>query len=182
MDNNSFRIQINNPILINPVNKQYEQISSAIQNIFPMNTEYLIFYWNRIPIRLEYKYDLCVIFDDILYMLKAVTSDLKGQWRVGWGSDSFRGEWKMKWDQNILRINSRWDSIIGEHVDSLNRANVIELDLTTFICEWKILLNKIIESFDKNEIVITKEMELLKLMLELENKIPQFGKLYNHLN
>lgn len=182
MNNYSFIIQANNPFVQIPLQKEYEQISSAIQNIFPMETEDLILRWNRMPIKVEYKYDLSILIDDIIYMLEKLIFESKGEYRVGWGSDTFRGSWQLTWENNIITIKSIWDSIVGNYIDALNKENKIQLELNNFISEWKIVLKKIIESFEKAGIVITEERDLLNKMYEIESKIPKYGKLYSHLN
>ena len=53
----NFYIQASNPRALKPSFIE-ENLSAAIESVFPMNTENAILFWNHIAIPLSYKYDI----------------------------------------------------------------------------------------------------------------------------
>lgn len=172
-----FAIQVSNPVVLTPVKGQVEYLYQAIQEIFPDTTEEAYLLWNWIPVRIDYKYDLYMLIDDIPPLLDALLNSDKGSQRVCWGSNSFRAEWKLEWASNRLIIASQWDSIAGNYEDLLNSRSQLEIEQDMFLWEWKALLRKVIEAIDFTGIKIANQEELNSLC-KLEAAITRLGRRY----
>ena len=69
----NFCIQVSNPNFL-PSAEEVEYLYQAINTIFPERTETAYLLWNSIPVRIDYKYDLYVLIDDIPPLLDALLS------------------------------------------------------------------------------------------------------------
>lgn len=191
-----FKIQVSNPKVINKENLPPKEeipeeakamfplslkdgLSGAIQTIFPINTEEVFIFWHHIRIPLSYKYDMCSITLDILYMLDEIFSSKKGSFTEGFSSDTFRVDWNIKWDtkKNKIQIEANWENVLGGLEDILSTEKHLEMELDLFLYEWKGLLRKVIESLETSEIEI-EDKEELALLYRIEAAIPKFGVLY----
>lgn len=177
----SFSIQVCNPAVESFVGKQVKYLYQAIETIFYDNTEEAHFLWNLIPIRMNYKYDLPVLIDDIPSLLDVLLNSDKGSYQVQWGSNSFRAKWELEWVDGQLIIASHWDSVAGAYEDLLNSRSQIVIKQDTFLYEWKALLKKVIEAINISGIQVTNQEEL-ELIYRLESAIARFGYRYGGLS
>lgn len=173
----NFAIQVCNPIVQSPIEGQVEYLYQAINTIFPDCTEKAYLLWNLIPVRIDYKYDLYVLIDDIPPLLDALLSFDRGSHRVGWGSSSFNAEWNLEWADGCVKIASQWNSVAGAYEALLNNRSKLEMEKDVFLWEWKALLVKIIEAIDFSGIKIANQAELDSLR-RLEAAIAKQGRLY----
>jgi len=97
-----------------------------------------VMYWNSIPVRLSYKYDLSVMMPDI----ESVADEIQlGQpFTVHWPSDTFSVSWSIVWEQGRLRIVAHWDSALGECQALLNERSIVLMRPRAFSSEWRELL------------------------------------------
>jgi hypothetical protein len=135
--------------------------------------------WNLIPVRINYKYDLPILIDDIPPLIDTLMSSELGSYQVSWGSNSFRAKWYLEWVENQLTISSDWDSVAGNYEALLNQNNQIVVDKLGFLNEWKVLLIKIIESVKISGIQIKNQEEFTEIC-NLSSVLPKFGKLYDN--
>jgi hypothetical protein len=177
----TLKMQVSNPVIQIPDVKKVEDLSEAIEAIFPLATEDAILYWNWIPVRISYKYDLSVLITDLIFMLESLTTSDKGNYEVHFGSSSFRAQWKLSWKANVLTITSNWDSISGNYEDLLNKRNQLEVSRSQFLDEWKALLRKVIESVEQSGVEIEDKHEINALR-KIEASIASFGNLYATVN
>ncbi len=173
-----FVIQVCNPTVRQAERESVGDVAAAIQAIYPSDTEDAILVWNRIPIRINYKYDLSVLFDDLIAVLLNVRGSDIGQYRVYWGSDTFRAQWILTWESDRVSIRATWDSTNGSYEDLLNSRNEVTIGRAEFLAEWKALLGKIISSIQKAGIEIADQAGLRSLR-EIEAAIPSYGVLYS---
>ena len=172
-----FTIEVGNPIFRSTREEQVEYLYQAIETIFPDDTEKAYLLWNLVPVRIDYKYDLYILIDDIPPLLNALLNSDRGSHRVGWGSSSFNAEWNIEWADGIVKIGSQWNSIAGAYEALLNSRSQLEMEKDVFLSEWKALLRKIIEAIDKSVIAIANQAELDSLR-RLESAIPKLGRFY----
>jgi hypothetical protein len=172
-----FTIEVGNPIVRSTKEEQVEYLYQAIATIFPDDTEKAYLLWNLVPVRIDYKYDLYILIDDIPPLLNALLNSDRGSHRVGWGSNSFNAEWNIEWADGIIKIVSHWNSIAGAYEALLNSRSKLEMKKDVFLSEWKALLRKIIEAIDKSGITIANQGELDSLR-NLEAAIPKLGRFY----
>ena len=101
-----FVIQAGNPALRRPAENEFEELSTAIQAVFPMDTEASIMFWNWVPIKLSYKYDFGVMMDDLLPMLDNMLDSGHGATSVYWSSSTFTADWHLQWANGRLSIGA----------------------------------------------------------------------------
>ncbi len=175
-----FHIQLSNPKTIKPEKKKCEDLSDALQQIYPMWTEDLYISWNHTSVAIGYKYDVSVIMTGILEMLEALISSQTGQDHFGFASSTFHTDWEMAWEDDRLTISSKWFSVHGGIKSILNERYKLTLSRIGFLSEWKGLLNRIIEDVKKAGIQLSDQEEWT-LIQRLEASIEDYGVLYKGL-
>src|SRR5262249_55440264 len=118
-----FAIQVSHPQTLHTAGGRENTIRDAIETIFPMDTEYVLLIWNHLYIPLTYKYDVSVIYDDMMDMLRDLLSVSSGSRTIEWGSNTFRSSWSLSWSDSRLTIRSQWYSVIGSIEPLLNQRN-----------------------------------------------------------
>jgi len=181
-----FYIQTCNPMYLIPQKEIVEQtiveeISYAIQLVFPMVTERALLVWEDIYIPICYKYDLSVMMEDILFMLSELQEKNQGTCQIGFGSDTFNALWEMEWVNEKLSINAKWDYVRGNLAVVNSSCNKLIIDVSTFLCEWKGILTHVIEAIKRSNINMDNCNEYDSL-LKINTTIPKFGRLYQNTN
>jgi len=172
-----FAIQASNPTVISATGQRVKTLASAIPAIFPVTTEEAYMLWNRVPVRISYKYDLYVLIDDIPPMLSQLLDRDAGTHEFGWGSSTFSARWQLNWSEGQLRIAARWRSVAGGYESLLNTRSELVFGQNDFVYEWKALLACLLRCIDTSGIHITREQDLATIR-ELEAAIPRFGRYY----
>lgn len=157
-------------------------LSGAIQRIFPSSTERAYIIWNGIPVSLDYRYDLCVMIDDILFLLKRLLAEEEGTQHVCFASQgTFEADWQVRWTQKTIEVKSDWKNVQGQIQNLLNQQknqnNAISMEKTAFLCEWKMLLLVVVSALENSSIVVKNEDEVSQLR-ETAAALPQKGVLY----
>ncbi|MEV0663980.1 hypothetical protein ACIBI3_16055 [Actinomadura luteofluorescens] len=120
-----------------------EDMADATEQMYPMGTEDAILFWNRVPVRLDYRYDIPVLLDDLVPLLEEVQNPEFSQTKVHWGSDTFSTEWNIARNEDSLRIDSRWDSVHGSYEFLLNERSQLTVRIDSFVAEWLKVLRRI---------------------------------------
>ncbi|GAA4325937.1 hypothetical protein BJY14_006153 [Actinomadura luteofluorescens] len=118
-------------------------MAHATAQMYPMDTEAAILFWNRVPVRLEYRYDIPVLLDDLVPLLEEVQDPEVPQTEVYWASDTFSAEWNVARDGDSLRIVSRWESVHGSYESLLNDRSQLTVRIDSFVAEWLKVLRRI---------------------------------------
>lgn len=118
-------------------------MADAAGQMYPMETEDAILFWNRVPVRLEYRYDIPVLLDDLVPLLEEVQNPGFSRTQVHWGTDTFAAEWNIERDGDSLRIDSRWDSVHGSYESLLNDRSQLTVRIDSFVAEWLKVLRRI---------------------------------------
>ncbi|PKW19531.1 hypothetical protein [Saccharopolyspora spinosa] len=135
----NFAVQAGNPATLRPPDVAAD-MSDAIGEIYPLETEDAILIWNLVPIRLSYRYDLSVLVDDLVPLLEKVQEDEFTSGSTHWGSDTFSAEWKIVRTGQDLTITAKWLSTLGNYEELLNARAVVSTSLSTFVHELTKLL------------------------------------------
>lgn len=172
-----FGIQASNPRFQNIINTDDECLSEAIESTFPLNTEHVILVWNHVSIPLSYKYDISYMINDILMLINAIQKDDIGKIKINWLPDTFRCDWIIEWNRDEVRIDSRWEYIVGSLECILNQKKSIMLSKGDFVSEWKEVLGVLIRGlkhcgYDKSKINGMSEL------IEQYKKIKKSGIFY----
>ena len=132
-------------------------------------------HWHHICIPLSYKYDVAIIFDDIIYMVEQLLDNPSGELTIAWPSNAFRTEWRICWTDDRVVVASSWEQIPGKGVAaSLNLAGELKLSKCQFLGEWAELVRKI------NEVLVNAVGEFpgMQSILRLTKQIQCSGTLY----
>ncbi len=152
-------------------------IGSAIFDTFEMHTEDACLVWDRIFVPLSYRYDLSVIINDILCIIKNLRKADSGAFHTYFPSDTFHCGWRFTWSGDDLRIEAIWDSLSGNLHDHDVLSAEIQVSRSCFIGEWVELLRVVRDGvrycgFDAS---VTEPLD--SLLSECEGKYPR-GLLY----
>lgn len=134
-----FDIQISNPIANEVRDKNDNNINEAVQTIFPLENEYCFIIWNHIFIPVSYKYDISFMVNDIIYIVNFIKSG-GGSLELHWASDTFASIWKIECDSQIVKIESKWNSVGGILENILNENSSLQVETNVFVDRWKALL------------------------------------------
>jgi hypothetical protein len=115
------KIQLSNPIVLNVHDVEDENIEEALQTIFPLDTELAFLRWNYFYIPLSYKYDISIIIMDFIKLYEFIYDDDSDYLLINWTSSSFLSRWDVyKDNDNNIRIQSKWDAVLGNLKGLLN--------------------------------------------------------------
>ena len=173
----TFVIQVSNPRVVPVGATQAADLSEAIDLLFLGETEDSIVLWNLIPVRINYKYDLSVMIDDLAPLLEALCMRDAGSLPVAFGSNSFNAEWNVRWNGGHVRIQADWHSVAGRYEDVLNSRQNLECGQTEFLQEWKMLLKKVIEVVERSGIDLA-DRHRFEQIRSIEARIVYPGILY----
>lgn len=132
-----FYIQASNPIYDSTIDENDRKLMEVIETIYPMRTESAIMVWNYISIPLSYKYDISYMINDIIKVLQELMTKQEGILKINWLPDTFRCQWLIKWKEDIIEVNSLWNSVVGDISDNLNRVPSISMNKWDFVNEWE---------------------------------------------
>ena len=174
----SFLIQVSNPIVLNVPGEVVDDLSEAIQSIFPMETERAFIIWNYTCIPLSYRYDISIMIDDIIPMCSMLINQVTGSYKVNFGSNTFNTSWSLSWSENELSILASWNNVTG-NLDELvlSTCRRLETKVDSFLSEWKELLSRIAMSVKSSGIQMV-DSESYESMLKTKSEIKAFGCLY----
>jgi hypothetical protein len=173
----SFWIQVSNPIVMLSSLDDVEDISTAIEAVFPTETEDAILVWNGVYVPINYKYDISVIYREIMDLVRFLLTGDSASTRIEWPSNTFRACWDIERLGESIRISSVWYSVAGGLEETLNQRSIVELPRSQFLAEWKILLRKLIDALEGLQLGRASAEELL-IIKELESRISDTGRLY----
>ncbi|MCW3161387.1 hypothetical protein [Chryseobacterium oryctis] len=161
-----FKIILNHPHIEEEESlKKYESVGELIENIFPLSEDCFCIVWNNININLSYKYDLSIIFDDFVYVIKFLESK-NNVLQIAFPSNTFDVVWDMKKDGSNINILSQWNTVLSHNEKILNEYPFLSIDSNLFKDE----LSKILEFIYKN--IIKRKENINEELLNdiLDNK------------
>jgi hypothetical protein len=175
----SFIIQASSPKYTDIFDIQDENLSQAIETIFPLLTENLFIIWNTIHVPLSYKYDISIMLGDILNMIEYISSRISGDLSISWASDTFRCTWNIKWKEQELIINPQWENVVGNIEKVLSQSRNVLTTKKEFLAEWKKVINNDIIGLEQcgYKTHLSQEIERLN---STYNLIEEFGVLYKN--
>lgn len=138
-------------------------LAAAIQAIYPSDTDDAILNWNRVAVRVGYRYDVSVLVDDLLPLIAAIGAAPSGTRCVTWGSDTFNARWDVHWTGDELSVDAEWHSISGDYEDILNARPRVQLRRQVFLAEWSRLLAVVLAGVESSGVVLERPGELREL-------------------
>jgi len=172
-----FCIQASAPRTTGIFNAEDETLDEAIETTFFLNSEMALINWSGVFIPLSYKYSISTILADVLLMLQTILENNHETLELTWPSSDFNSRWVMSWKDDYLKIDAKWESVIGNTEEILNSLDSIEIGKTEFLNEWKMLLEVILNGLDTcgyDESTIKE----ISIMQSVYSNIETYGILY----
>ena len=173
----NFYIQASNPAYIKNFDMNDVTLADAIETSFPLETESAVLVWNYIPILISYKYDISYMMEDLIKLLNLLLSEECYCYTIEWLPDTFRCNWELSWKKGEVTIITACESTVGYLEPLLNKNNIIELSITDFICEWKLIIEKVVHVLQQNG-YHRNNLSRMDELIELHEKIKSYGVLY----
>ncbi|MGV7222636.1 MAG: hypothetical protein ACQ9MH_14050 [Nitrospinales bacterium] len=128
------------------------RLVDAIELAFPMDTDDAVLYWNGIPVPINYKYDLSVIWDDVLDILSHFLEDKKI--KTWFASNTLTTQWTVDTQNEIVKIHANWRTIVGKNKSQLTQSPDIEVPKSHFLKQWSGLLETAIAGVSRTTLII----------------------------
>lgn len=163
--------------------KRFETLSSAYRHIFRRNLEYAILLWNGLPIRFSYQDDLPNMVNSLITMLWTVqNTKTLSKTSYQFQTPNLQSVWQVETSSDIVTIEANWQNIAGCYEVALNQMGLISMTQSTFLCEWKLLLQQFIQAMDESKAILTqsKARKQLQTLRTLEANIPSQGRFYQY--
>ncbi|MEU2827832.1 hypothetical protein ABZ667_04060 [Streptomyces lavendulae] len=137
-------------------------LADAVGEMYSCEAEDAVLVWNRLPIRLTYRYDIAVLLDDLVPLLEEVRRPGFSGTEVFWGSDTFRAEWKLTPEGGGLRIRARWHSTLGNHESSLTERGDVTVGAKEFVGAWCKVLRRIVTDVEAGSVELADDGFLVR--------------------
>src|SRR5882762_374566 len=108
-----FVIQASNPRTLSQFDPDDSSLFDAIQTVFPLEAEYALLTWNWVYIPLDYKYDWCLLVDEVISLVECMTSEQSGSRTIHWPSNTFSAVWDVEWADGKVTVNATWKCVLG---------------------------------------------------------------------
>ncbi len=177
-------IQLGHPKIKSQIDRQS---IASIKEIFPLlfvqAEESIYVFWNNIPIRLRYREDLFLGFNELLAMVWMVQKEAVGATKVSFVNQILFIHWEISWDENEVHIKAKYidrEDLYQQYASALNQKREISLSRDAFLREWNTLLHQIVVSIETIKIEIEEGTERRKweLLQQTTKNIGAFGILY----
>lgn len=134
----------------------------AVGEMYSSGAEDAVLVWNRVPIRLTYRYDIAVLLDDLVPLLEEVRRPEFSGAGVFWGSDTFSAEWELTREGGDLRIRARWHSTLGNHESSLTERGDVTVGAQEFVGEWSRILRRVVTDAEAGSVELADDDLLVR--------------------
>ncbi|WP_237228419.1 hypothetical protein [Rubinisphaera sp. JC750] len=164
-----FAIQVSNPSSVGGIEDD-ESIGEALETIFSLNTESAFVIWNHLYVPLNYKCDVSLILEDVVFLVETVSASQNGNTTIHWPSSTFRARWEVSWKEDNVVVEARWESVIGDIESLLNQHPSISVPKSAFLSEWgeliKTCLNHLRIRNTSSSLDLTRLESVLSLVSE----------------
>ena len=163
--------------------KRFSTLEQAYRHIFRRNLEFAIVLWNGLPVRLSYPQDLPGMAGTLIAMLSAVQGSVPppGQ-TFSIHTPNLRGVWQIESEAETVALEGFWEQVPGHYEVALNRLGLVRMARLDFLCEWKLLLQQLIQAVTDAEAIITstEAFDQFQALQRLEASIPSRGRFYRY--
>lgn len=134
----TFLLVCNAPRGASHYNEADETLGDAVQSVFELNDEDAELEWNGVVFSLNYKYDLGMMVDDVVSMLRTILATSEGNMVIAWVSTGFPFTWRIDWSEDRIRLSATSrDSDAGLRISGLEE---LETSKKQFVREWQSVL------------------------------------------
>ncbi len=178
---NSFYIQLGHPVANIPEEEVFRDIRSVFPEVFSENSESAYLFWQQIPIRFHYTYELYWNLEALVDLFIAMQSDNSGSYHLFIQTEILIGEWNVDWQNDSVKLRSKWTGkdMYSPLAELLNKKAPLLLHKQVFLEEWKGILQ---QSSNVLGAINFKDLSVRSSFLEklhsVLNKIDNVGQLY----
>jgi hypothetical protein len=137
---NLFLLPASQPGIKDP---QDTTLSEALESCFPHLLDGAVLHWRGIAVPLSYKYDLSIIIQAVLALVRHLRTGSGKNFAIAWPSNTFRTDWHVALIGSRVRVTAAWESVSaqwGPLEEALNAAPVVEASRADFLAQWVALL------------------------------------------
>jgi len=117
-----------------------ETIGEMVQTIFPLETNCVVVHWAGVPFTLNYKYDLGMMLEDILILLRELISKPSGKMTIAHVSSGYPYRWDVEWATPDLEIHAFPH---GHSISTQRGHELIRKSIHGFVAEWMPVLENV---------------------------------------
>ncbi|MBX2998653.1 MAG: hypothetical protein KF893_09110 [Caldilineaceae bacterium] len=163
--------------------KRFASLEAAYRHLFRHNREYAILLWNGLPLRLSYQEDLPGMVNHIialLYFVQDCSTPARRSFRFQ--TVNIKSLWQLEVDSTTVSIEGFWKQVPGRYETALNQLGTIRMARLAFLCEWKLLVEQLIQALVHGEVILTRPeaQKRLQILHALKEKIPSRGRFYHY--
>lgn len=173
----NFWIQAGTPRVAAGFNAEDETICEAAETVFALDSEQAFLNWNGVYAPMSYKYDIGVMANDIVRMVRSLRENHSGKLWVEWPSNTFAARWELTWEGDRLHIHAEWRSVTGHTEPLLRERCDLETLKENFRCEWKMVLSRLLQGLGQSGYSADNLPEIMGVQCEID-EMPSSGRLY----
>ena len=129
----AFRLTAGNPLSTGDFAPTDETLQEMIETVFPLNTDDAVLEWAGVRFGINYKYDISMMCDDLILLIRKINDTASGECVVNWMSSGFPFRWEVKWEAAKLEILAIPHN---ESNSALSGNEVIHVSIRGFRDEW----------------------------------------------
>jgi hypothetical protein len=139
-----FSIEIRDTPTLAAVEESDRTLGEALQSIYSIGDDaYLTI--DSTQFRIGLKYDLGLMIDDLVPLVRSVQEKPAGHFRIDWASSSFPFEWSLDWTSEVVDLRSRRRAEGGSGPTEF-RARIPRAD---FLAQWGLLLRSVLSALTR---------------------------------
>ncbi len=161
-----FDIDPGKPVGIKETMGSASDVADAIELCFPLQADDAELIWGTERVPINYKYDVSVIYEDIVELLQECMKNKRVE--VYFGSNTFSGSLSVTPFDDEFELEGRWDSVSGNKEKQLNQISVLKTKKSRFLRSWSGILENVLEAVGNSNLSFSLATELDELRLLLE--------------
>lgn len=136
-------------------------LSEAIELCFPMSSEDARMFWGGINVPINYKYDISVMYEDIVELLQSCLNDESAT--VYFCSNTFAGTMSIHPVFESFRVTGKWEALSGGKETELNKIPELTVNKSFFMLSWCGPLREVLRVVGRSNLRIRLKRELDEL-------------------
>ena len=163
--------------------KRFSSLEAAFAHVFRNNLEWGIVLWSDVPVRISYRDDLPVMLNPLLDLLVYASGmEKQGHTSFHFETPNLHTTWSAEISGEMIGISAGWRHLNGGYESALNQVPMIWMSVRDFLCEWKLLLQQLLQAFDDSGARLTRRdaRNRFEMMQRIEAGIPARGRFYKY--
>lgn len=161
---------------------EFEDPQESFTEILSSTREQLMFLWNGIPVSLDYPVTvashLSSILDFLEPLVQSPSQSTELKITTSFGKFDITAAPRDE-DRLLLRISMK-DSQYALQ-SALNDMELIVIERSVFLSEWKMLLQQLLEAFLRSGVKV-RNISQVERLYAINQNIEHFGQMYDYLN